>query len=49
VTSGEEEFRQEAIQHLDALHNLGPEVESARYEGRHMNPRDALARLARDV
>ena len=34
---------------LRALEGLGPETEAARYEGRHMSPRDALARLARDM
>ena len=34
---------------LQALDGLGPETEAARYEGRHMSPRDALVRLARAV
>ena len=30
---------------IAALDSAGPEVEAARYEGRHMNAHDALARL----
>ena len=32
---------------IDALDAAGPEVHAARYEGRHMNPRDTFAQLAR--
>ena len=34
---------------LDALAQLGDEVEAARFEGRQTSPRDALARLATDA
>jgi len=34
---------------LDALEEIGPDAEAARYAGRQMSPRDALARLARDM
>jgi predicted ATPase len=34
---------------LDALEGIGPDAEAARYAGRQMSPRDALARLARDM
>ena len=33
---------------MEALDAGGPEVAEARYEGRHLSPRGALARLARD-
>ena len=32
---------------VDALDAAGPEAEAARYDGRHMNPRDALTQLVR--
>ena len=32
---------------VDMLDAAGPEAEAARYEGRHMSPRDALTQLAR--
>jgi predicted ATPase/class 3 adenylate cyclase len=34
---------------LEALDRLGPDAERARYEGRRLKPRDALARLSRDM
>jgi hypothetical protein len=33
---------------MEALDAGGPEAAEARYEGRHLSPREALARLARD-